>query len=160
MKIGLVELKINEDNYYKYKSFKYCCTKIRDNPCIVFTGEDIVEESDDPSIWNIPKFCIRKEVTQDFWEDTFEYGDEGTTSFHHIQYERYSDCDDCYEVHFTKNGEESTYPDGYISFYKMKRDDYIVEKEKSVNMILKKFMRPNVQGEFCGSIPRDNSKTR
>lgn len=73
MKIGLVELKINEDNYYKYKSFKYCCTKIRDNPCIVFTGEDIVEESDDPSIWNIPKFCIRKEVTQDFWEDTFEY---------------------------------------------------------------------------------------
>ena len=73
MKIGLVELKINEGNYYKYKSFKYCCTKIRDNPCIVFTGEDIVEESDDPSIWNIPKFCIRKEVTQDFWEDTFEY---------------------------------------------------------------------------------------
>lgn len=57
---------------------------------------------------------------------------------------RYSDCDDCYEVHFTKNGEESTYPDGYIGFYKMKRDDYIAEKEKSVNMILEKFMRPNV----------------
>lgn len=36
------------------------------------------------------------------------------------------------------------YPDGYISFYKMKRDDYIAEKEKSVNMILEKFMRPNV----------------
>lgn len=72
------------------------------------------------------------------------YGDEGMTSFHHIQYKRYSGCDDCYEVHFTKNGEESTYPDGYISFYIMKRDDYIAEKEKSVNMTLEKFMRPNV----------------
>lgn len=73
MKVDLVELKINEDNYYKYKPFKYCCAKIRDNPCIGFTGEDIVEESDDHSIWNIPKFCIREEVTEDDWEDTFEY---------------------------------------------------------------------------------------
>lgn len=73
MKIALVELKINGEKSYKYKPFKYCCAKIRDNPCIVFTGEDIIEESDDRSIWNIPKFCIRKEVTQDYWEDTFEY---------------------------------------------------------------------------------------
>ena len=87
---------------------------------------------------------ILREISDFSIYDFYWYGDERTTSFHHIQYERYSDCDDCYEVHFTKNGEESTYPDGYISFYKMKRDDYIAEKEKSVNMILEKFMRPNV----------------
>lgn len=71
------------------------------------------------------------------------YGNEGVTSFHHIQYEKYSDCDDCYEVYFTKNGKESTYPDGYISFYKMERNDYIAEKEKSINITLEKFMRLN-----------------
>lgn len=73
MKIDLVELKINEDNYYKYKSFKYCCAKIRDNPCIVFTNEDTIEEDNDSSVWNIPKFCIREEMMEDDWEDTFQY---------------------------------------------------------------------------------------
>lgn len=73
MKIDLVELKINEDNFYKYKSFKYCCAKIRDNPCIVFTNEDIIEEDNDSSVWNIPKFCIREEMMEDDWEDTFQY---------------------------------------------------------------------------------------
>lgn len=73
MKIALVELKINGEKSYKYKPFKYCCAKIQDNPCIGFTGEDIVEENNDHSIWNIPKFCIREEVTEDDWEDTFEY---------------------------------------------------------------------------------------
>lgn len=76
-------------------------------------------------------------------EAIYIYEDLIDISFHHIQYEKYSDCDDCYEVYFTKNWKESTYPDGYISFYKMERNDYIAEKEKSINITLEKFMRLN-----------------
>ena len=73
MKIDLVELKINGEKSYKYKPFKYCCTKMRDNPYIDFTNENVSSEYGNFGSSHIPKFCV--------WEDAFERVDNFFINF-------------------------------------------------------------------------------
>lgn len=73
MKIDLVELKINGEKSYKYKPFKYCCTKMRDNPYIDFTNENVSSEYGNFGSSHIPKFCV--------WEDAFERVDNFSLIF-------------------------------------------------------------------------------
>lgn len=73
MKIDLVELKINGEKSYKYKPFKYCCTKMRDNPYIDFTNENVSSENGNFGGSHIPQFCV--------WEDAFERVDNFFINF-------------------------------------------------------------------------------
>ena len=44
MKIELIKLRFNQTFSYKYKSFTYCCNALKNNPCILFTNEDVMSD--------------------------------------------------------------------------------------------------------------------
>lgn len=78
MKIELIKLKFNDTYSYKYKPFKYCCDKIHQNKCIVFTNEDLTYyDNYKDDIQYIPQFCTsRKEIFKDYedeWEQIDNY---------------------------------------------------------------------------------------
>ena len=95
MKIDLVELKINGEKSYKYKPFKYCCTKMRDNPYIDFTNENVSSENGNFGGSHIPQFCV--------WEDAFERVDNFFINF----------CPFCGEKIEVSVGEEKDISDTY-----------------------------------------------
>ena len=61
MKIELIKLRFNQTFSYKYKSFTYCCNALKNNPCILFTDEDVMSDpsysiSDQDN--SLPRFCM------------------------------------------------------------------------------------------------------
>ena len=60
MKIELIKLRFNQTFSYKYKSFTYCCDALKNNPCILFTDEDVMSD---------PSYSIFRDL-EDEWEET------------------------------------------------------------------------------------------
>lgn len=83
MKIDLIRLKFNGMTSYKYKPFKYCCDEIKNNKCIEFTNEDVVEpvgDVDDNGYY-IPQFCTIDTKIIGSWDDEFEQTDNYPIQF-------------------------------------------------------------------------------
>ena len=71
MKIELIRQKFNDTRGYKYKPFSWCCNKIQDNPCVVFSDEVYTEDTIDDEC-TFPAFALcHTEVYRD-WEDEYE----------------------------------------------------------------------------------------
>ena len=71
MKIELIKQKFNSTRGYKYKPFSWCCNKIQDNPCVVFSDEVYTEDTIDDEC-TFPAFALcHTEVYRD-WEDEYE----------------------------------------------------------------------------------------
>ena len=71
MKIELIKQKFNSARGYKYKPFSWCCDKIKDNPCVVFSDEVYTEDTIDDEC-TFPAFALcHTEVYRD-WEDEYE----------------------------------------------------------------------------------------
>ena len=71
MKIELIKQKFNSARGYKYKPFSWCCNKIQDNPCVVFSDEVYTEDTIDDEC-TFPAFALcHTEVYRD-WEDEYE----------------------------------------------------------------------------------------
>lgn len=75
MKIELIKLRFDRSFSYKYKPFVYCCNALKDNPCILFTNEDVrtdpVDDSADLND-NLPRFCTSRTISLRDWEDEWE----------------------------------------------------------------------------------------
>ena len=71
MKIELIRQKFNGTRGYKYKPFSWCCDKIKENPCIVFSDEVYTDDDIDDEC-TFPTFALwHTEVYRD-WEDEYE----------------------------------------------------------------------------------------
>lgn len=75
MKIELIKLRFNQTFSYKYKSFTYCCNALKNNPCILFTDEDVMSDpsysiSDQDN--SLPRFCMTRTLFFRDWEDECE----------------------------------------------------------------------------------------
>ena len=71
MKIELIRQKFNGTRGYKYKPFSWCCDKIQENPCIVFSDEVYADDDIDDEC-TFPAFALwHSEVFKD-WEDEYE----------------------------------------------------------------------------------------
>lgn len=71
MKIELIKQKFNSTRGYKYKPFSWCCDKIQENPCIVFSDE-IYTDDDIDNECTFPSFALwYSEVIKD-WDDEYE----------------------------------------------------------------------------------------
>ena len=75
MKIELIKLRFNQTFSYKYKSFTYCCNALKNNPCILFTDEDVMSDpsysiSDQDN--SLPRFCMTRTLSFRDWEDEWE----------------------------------------------------------------------------------------
>lgn len=82
MKIELIKLKFNDTYSYKYKPFKYCCDKIHQNKCIVFTNEDLTYyDNYEDDIQYIPQFCTSHEEIFRDYEDEWEQIDNYPIQF-------------------------------------------------------------------------------
>ena len=57
MKIELIKQKFNSTRGYKYKPFSWCCNKIQDNPCVVFSDEVYTEDTIDDEC-TFPAFAL------------------------------------------------------------------------------------------------------
>lgn len=57
MKIELIRQRFNETRGYKYKPFSWCCDKIQDNPCIVFSDEVYTDDDLDDEC-TFPAFAL------------------------------------------------------------------------------------------------------
>ena len=55
MKIDLVKIKFGKKYSYKYRPYKTCCESFENNPCIVFTCDDIIGGSPNDE----PRFCMQ-----------------------------------------------------------------------------------------------------
>ena len=81
MKIELIRCRFNGTISYKYMPFDYCCDKLKGNPCILFTDDDLVSGTIDKegrkSYGYLPQFCTsHTEVVtsyEDEWEQTDNY---------------------------------------------------------------------------------------
>lgn len=70
MTIELVKVKIDDAIAYKHKPIKYCCEKLKNNPCVTFTQDNIIDTSyslDDEEI--SPQFCVT------YLDELDEYGE-------------------------------------------------------------------------------------
>lgn len=65
----------------------------------------------------------------------------GNIEIRYSDYHVYSDADECVDLFLTKENENDDFPRGYISFYKMKLEDFV--KAEAVDFRLEKFMRDN-----------------
>lgn len=65
MKIELIKQKFNSTRGYKFKPFVWCCDKIKDNPCIVFSDEVYAED-------DLPAFALLYTKVYKDWDDEFE----------------------------------------------------------------------------------------
>ena len=76
MKIELIRQRFNDTRGYKYKPFSYCCDKMKDNPCIVFSDEVEVDSNhlDDCLDYEctFPAFAIWYSETAGSWGDEWE----------------------------------------------------------------------------------------
>lgn len=71
MKIELIRQKFNGTREYKYKPFSWCCDKIQENPCIVFSDEIYTDDDIDDEC-TFPSFALwYSEVIKD-WDDEYE----------------------------------------------------------------------------------------
>lgn len=75
MKIELIKLRFNQTFSYKYKSFTYCCNALKNNPCILFTDEDVMSDpsysiSDQDN--SLPRFCMTRTLSFRDWEDEWK----------------------------------------------------------------------------------------
>ena len=112
MKIELIRQKFNSIRGYKYKPFSWCCNKIQDNPCVVFSDEVYTEDTIDDEC-TFPAFALcHTEVYRD-WED--EYEQDTYYKINHcpfcgepieISVVGEEDVDDCYKS-LSKQREES-----------------------------------------------------
>lgn len=78
MKIELIRCKFNGTISYKYMPFDYCCDKLKGNPCILFTDDDLVSGTIDKegkkSYGYLPQFCTTcLEADDDGWEQAYNY---------------------------------------------------------------------------------------
>ena len=72
MKIELIRQKFNGTRGYKYKPFSWCCDKIQENPCIVFSDEVYTDDDIDDEC-TFPAFALwHSEVVKD-WEQIGDY---------------------------------------------------------------------------------------
>lgn len=79
MKVELIRCKFNGTISYKYMPFDYCCERLKNNPCVVFTNDDLEygtkDEYEDDKY--IPQFCTSytEVITsyEDEWEQTHNY---------------------------------------------------------------------------------------
>lgn len=70
MKIELIKQTFNEDSRgFKYKPFKWCCDKIKDNPLIELVDECTVDDDYEDYI---PCVAIHQTETVRDWEDEWE----------------------------------------------------------------------------------------
>lgn len=63
MKIELTRVRFGESFNYKYKSRQYCCDRLKENPSIILTNEELMYESETEDFSNdehipIPRMCI------------------------------------------------------------------------------------------------------
>lgn len=72
MKIELIRQKFNDTREYKYKPFTYCCEKIKDNPCIMFSDEvETDDREDDYDEYTFPAFALWQSETDYAWGNSF-----------------------------------------------------------------------------------------
>lgn len=81
MKIELIKLKFSNTHSYKYKPFEYCCDKIHQNDCIIFTNEDLfpLKHIDDGNF--IPQFCTSHTEVIKSYEDELKQTDNYPIQF-------------------------------------------------------------------------------
>lgn len=65
MKIELIKLKFGGMESYKYMPFTYCCEAIKNNPCIIFTNEDIQNYHSN----QLARFCTSNTYAVTSYED-------------------------------------------------------------------------------------------
>ena len=68
MKIELIEQKIGNSRGYKFKPFKYCCEKLKDNEIIDLVDEYTYDDYGDP----VPSVAIEQTEMLHDWEDEWE----------------------------------------------------------------------------------------
>lgn len=77
MKIELIRCKYNGTNSYKYYPFAYCCERLKNNPCVSFTSDNLEYGTKDENDEYIPQFCTSytEVITsyEDEWEQTHNY---------------------------------------------------------------------------------------
>ena len=75
MKIELIRQKFNGTRGYKFKPFAWCCDKIKDNPCVVFSDEVYTEDIiDDECIFPAFALChteVYRDWEDEYWQDTY-----------------------------------------------------------------------------------------
>ena len=111
MKIELIKQKFNSTRGYKYKPFSWCCNKIQDNPCVVFSGEVCADGSMDYE-YIFPACALwHSEIFKD-WEDEYDQD-----TYYKINYCPFcgepieisvvgeEDIDECYKVLSKQRGE-------------------------------------------------------
>lgn len=86
---------------------------------------------------------ILKYLSTDEKCDLFELDLNGIVSIQNNTYCKYDEESECGDLWFDYpiNNTESSFPIGYISFYKMRQDDF--DKMDNINVWLNKFMRDN-----------------
>lgn len=77
MKVELVKIKFGKEFSYKYKPYKTCCESFENNPCIVFTCDDIVDGSPNDE----PRFCMQDIEVDDTDDTDFTFYDNYPISF-------------------------------------------------------------------------------
>ena len=108
MKIELIRHIFDNDVGYKYKSFEYCCKKLKDNPVIDFVCEYMVDEHMVNDLFPYVSLCHS--------EDYMEYGEE----YHTDNYYRIKYCPFCGEIIEIFVVEETDLSDIYINLQKQR----------------------------------------
>ena len=77
MKVELIRCRYNSTHSYKYYPFDYCCERLKNNPCVVFTNDDLEYGTKYEDDEYIPQFCTSytEVITsyEDEWEQTHNY---------------------------------------------------------------------------------------
>lgn len=111
MKIELIRQRFNDTRSYKYKPISWCCDKIKENPCIVFSDEVYTDDDIDDEC-TFPTFALwYSEVIKD-WDDEYEQD-----TYYKIKY-----CPFCGEkIEISVVGEEDV--DDYYKILSKQREE-------------------------------------
>ena len=105
MKVELVKINLGDFCKYKFKRYEPCCDDILDDPCIVFTCDDIVNGSPNDE----PRFCMQDIEVDD---TDFTFYDNYPISF----------CPHCGKPIEIEVTETIDFTEGYNTLAKKKHD--------------------------------------
>ena len=157
MKIELIRQKFNGTRGYKYKPFSWCCDKIQENPCIVFSDEVYTDDDIDDECTFSAFALWHSEVFKD-WEDEYEQD-----TYYKINY-----CPFCGEtIKISVVGEEDV-DDYYKSLSKQREElwkkynntdskkksqelyDKVHEIDNQIDWLYQLLEYENVKEKYCG----------
>lgn len=123
---------IEEEDFEKIMKY----VELNDDKIIDFNEEDFLENI----YYEILLKYFDKDINCSLFESGYFNGNVFLRNNIYYKYDRESKCADIY-FQYKDGNTESTFPVGWISFYKIMKKDF--EKAEDINLYLTKFMRDN-----------------